>query len=177
MTALRLLFPYAALVATSAVFSNCGLDTTADPADDPSPNYKDLDAGDGWESDDGIDSDSGSEPAGTDSDDPADGGDGGDTEVDDDCLDLAWEGYQVSGTCPGLPATGSIEQPEGCAIAIPGELGVQIGESGTVEGTLVTTERCTGVAAILAAPKVDLVCVIDNVSCEVQLNGSASNSL
>lgn len=165
------------VVAASLAVAGCDLAVSDPPGDDPSPDFQDLDGGDGWET--GQDQDTGGDP-GTDdpgTDDPPDGGEPEeDTATDGDCLDLAWNDYQVSGTCPGLPPLGSIEQPEGCGIAIPGELGEIVGHTGTVSGSLVHTARCAGSAAILAAPKVDLVCVLDSASCTVLLNGSASNS-
>jgi hypothetical protein len=173
-------FPlHAILVAASstAIAIACEMGAAGGPVDDPSPGFKDLDGGQEWETGQETDTGNWLEPVDTETGDPVDGGDAGeDTASDDDCLNLAWDSYQVSGTCPDLPATGSIEQPEGCAIAIPGELGVRIGATGSVDGTLVTTERCSGIGAILAAPKVELVCVIDSVSCEVLLSGSANDN-
>lgn len=166
------------LLALSLAVAGCYLGADDPPGEDPDPDFQDLDGGDGWET--GQDQDPGGDP-GTDdpgTDDPPDGGPPDeDTSTEDDCLDLAWSGYQVSGSCPGLPLLGSIEQPAGCAIAIPGELGEVIGHSGIVSGALVHTARCDGSAAILAAPKVELVCVLENASCTVLLNGSASNGL
>jgi hypothetical protein len=148
------------------------LEASTDEADPP---YQDLDAGDQWPPDTDTDH-HGSEldcidhPCG---DAGSDGGAEGDAGT---CLNIDSESYQVSGSCPGLPTTGSVLQDEGCAIEIPGELGSVLGETGTVNGPYVTTTACTGLAEVDELPSVELTCVVDDASCQALLAGGTESS-
>jgi hypothetical protein len=135
---------------------------------DPEPPYQDLDGGDGWP----LDTDGPpAEGAIADFDDDAGGGDGGDDVADAAaCLDIGGDDYQVNGSCPELPGLGAIAQDAGCDLAIPGQLGAVIGESGTIDGPYVTTERCTGLAEVGETREISLNCLIDAASCQVFLS-------
>ena len=150
----------------------CDVGSFAATAAETDPEFPDLDGGDDWTDDDAGDQaaadgddaapDSGSEPEA-----------GGD-EDELDCLQIGWEGYQVDGTCPGLPATGAIAQ-DGCALEIPGELGLVIGAIGSIEGSLVTTPACSGIATTDAGPQVELTCLVDSATCTVELTGGLNS--
>lgn len=150
----------------------CDLQTSASPGDEPDPPYQDLDAGDHWPEDTDSDADESFEPMAI--------GPGGDAEPDTaeedggECLDVGWDSYQVSGSCPGLPDTGAIVQGDDCAIEIPGELGSVIGNTGTVSGPHVTTDNCYGVAEVDDFPTLELTCQVDEASCQVGLSGGTS---
>jgi hypothetical protein len=154
-----------------------GCDVSFDEAmsDESDPPYQDLDGGQQWPQD--------TEDGGTDD------GEGFDTPVLDsledteidtadndagDCLDIGWDSYQVVGNCPGLPSSGAVIQNESCAITVPDELGSVIGESGTVAAAYVTTEHCGGIAEIADFPSVELTCIVEEASCEVELSGGTS---
>lgn len=163
------------VVTTSLLAIGCDISFEETLSEESDPPYQNLDGGDQWP-EDTADEDSDD----TEAFDPAVldyGNDAGtDTSEDDagDCLNIGWEGYQVSGSCPDLPSTGQVLQDEGCSITIPGELGSVIGDNGTVEGAYVTTESCEGLAEIDDFPTVSLTCLVDDASCEVDLSGGTS---
>lgn len=152
--------------------AGCALTAVGDPAAEPDPEFPDLDGGTGWSDDDGDAADT------SDSDGDAGGADSGqDAGEDEDvlsCLEIGWAAYEVEGTCPGLPSTGAIEQV-GCELAIPGALGEVIGTTGLVEGALVHTAACSGVATVTATPRVELTCLVDWATCTVELTGGSES--
>ncbi|MFO8074402.1 MAG: hypothetical protein R6V85_21280 [Polyangia bacterium] len=151
----------------------CALESGRLTPQDEEPDYQDLDGGGSWPADTevetgvlvGMDSDSSSDTE------PAGDTDSSSSDEDGPCLDLGWDDYQVSGTCPGLPAVGSIVQEGGCQISILGQLGEVIGSSGEVAGSLVETIHCSGLAEPGDPPAVDLTCAVDDASCSVHLSG------
>jgi hypothetical protein len=157
----------------------CAFDSGSLAAKDEEVDYQDLDGGGSWPADTevetgilvGVDSDSCGDT------DPAGDTDSGGSDDDVPCLDLGFGDYQVSGTCPGLPLSGSIVQEGGCQISIPGQLGEVIGSSGEVAGSLVETIHCSGLAAPGDPPEIDLTCAVDDASCSVRLDGGGDNGL
>lgn len=152
--------------------SGCDLSSAKSLAEDSEPPFQNLDGGDQWPADTTGEEDDDFDPALV-----AQISDAGQDTSEGDagwCLDIGWEGYQVAGSCPGLPSTGAVNQADDCQIEIPGELGAVVGENGTVSGPYVTTTNCTGVAEESDLPEVELTCLVDEASCEVELSGGTS---
>jgi hypothetical protein len=165
----------ASQIACATVLSiGCDIAHEQSLADESNPPYQDLDAGNKWPGDSDTDPDA---------DEPVDlvvasDGSGSDSGTDSDsdwCLDIGWEAYQVDGNCPDLPATGMVAQDGDCLIQILGDLGLVIGGNGAVSGAYVTTDSCTGVAAVDEFPTVSLNCLVSEASCQVELVGGTDN--
>jgi hypothetical protein len=147
-------------------------DTTSEEADPP---YQNLDGGQDWPEDtegNGTDDGEGFDAPVLDSNLDA----GTDTTEGDagDCIDIGWDSYQVVGNCPDLPSSGEVDQGDDCSITIPGDLGAVIGDNGEVEGAYVNTDHCTGIAEVTDFPSVELTCIVEEASCEVDLSGGTS---
>ena len=161
------------LIACLLLVGGCDIGSISESTAEPDPEYPVLDGGgEDWTIDDGGGPGNDFADSGSPGDDS--GLDGGSDEEETSCLDIGWESYQVDGTCPGLPATGSIEQAA-CDIAIPGDLGLVIGETGVVDGPLVTTTSCAGDATTSDGPTVELTCLVDSATCTVKLAGGLDN--
>lgn len=164
---LRVVVPIS-ILASLALTAACDPSVLSSGITEQDPEFPDLDGGDDWSYPDGGGADDDPDGGASAPDDA--GPDSGDDEDTLACLDIGWSTYQVEGTCPDLPATGAIEQTA-CDLAIPGALGLVIGETGTIDGAMVSTTSCAGIAAASDPPAVELTCLVDSASCTVELAG------